>query len=579
MQPVDMVRDTPGTVLGVLEGLLPTREPDDAPALPPPDATAPDGPPQPRRLVDAFLDVARRRAEHPAIVVGDDRYSYRSVVEAAHTVARFLLDQPTFDTGSRVALAIGNCAEYLAGFFGVLLADGVVVPVPPNTEAGRLTRILSACDVATILTAPRTAARLATLDWGTRLSIDLSQPSPTPVSVPAVAVDPEPIVDRKLAMIMFTSGSTGEPKGVMLTNGNLLANARSITEYLPIDKDDRALALLPFCHAFGNSVLQTHLLMGATLIVDGSLTFPNTVPEALRRHRATSFSGVPETYHLLMSYSDLGRESLPDVRYMAVAGGALEPTAALEVAGRLAPAEFYVMYGQTEATARLAYLPPEDLEARAGSIGKAIPGVELKVVDEQGRTLEPGEVGDLCARGPNVMLGYWNDPLATSSTIEDGWLRTGDVATVDPQGYIFVQSRKDDLIKIQGLRTHPREIEDLVSRHFPGFRAIVVPYRFHNATRLALYLISRLASAEPPVSEIRQLCLRALPRPKVPSYIEVLERAPLNESMKLDREGLVRRAQQRSAATEEASVAAAAGSLAGHALRSSLASDQERMTP
>jgi len=566
-------------VLGVLEGMRPTREPAPSQALPSHGATAPGGPPQPRRLVDAFLEVALDRAEHPAIVVGGDRYSYRSVVEATHAVARFLLDQPTFDVGSRVALAIGNCAEYLAGFFGILLADGVVVPIPPNTEVGRLTRILSACDVATILTAPRAAARLATLDWGTRLSIDLGQPPQTRVLAPAASVDPEPVDDRKLAMIMFTSGSTGEPKGVMLTNANLLANARSITEYLPIDKDDRALALLPFCHAFGNSVLQTHLLMGATLIVDGSLTFPNTVPDALRRHRATSFSGVPETYHLLMSYSDLGRESLPEVRYMAVAGGALEPTAVLEVAGRLAPAEFYVMYGQTEATARLAYLPPEDLETRVGSIGKAIPGVELKVVDQQGRSVEPGSVGDLCARGRNVMLGYWNDPETTSRTIEDGWLRTGDVATVDRKGYIFVQSRKDDLIKIQGLRTHPREIEELVSRHFSGFRALVVPYRFHNATRLALYLVSGSASAEPPVSEIRRLCLRTLPRPKVPSYIEVLERAPLNESMKLDREGLVRRAQQGSEATEGASVAAAAGSLSGRALGSSLASDQERTTP
>jgi long-chain acyl-CoA synthetase len=201
------------------------------------------------------------------------------------------------------------------------------------------------------------------------------------------------------------------------------------------------------------------------------------------------------------------------------------------------------------------------------------------VVDERGRGVEPGSVGDLCARGPNVMLGYWNDPETTSRTIEEGWLRTGDVATVDGEGYFFVQSRKDDLIKTQGLRTHPREIEELVSRHFPGFRVLVVPYRFHNATRLALYLVSGSGSEELPVAEIRRLCLRALPRPKVPSYIEVLERAPLNESMKLDREGLVRRAEEGSAAGGGSAGPKAAGSLEKHALGSGLAVDQERMSP
>jgi len=333
----------------------------------------------------------------------------------------------------------------------------------------------------------------------------------------------------------------------MLSDANLLANASSITRYLPFGRDDRALALLPFCHAYGNSVMQTHLLTGATLVVDGSLAFPNTVLEALRRHRATSFAGVPETFHSLLSYSDLGKEPLPDLRYMTVAGGALEPQAALELAERVAPAQFYVMYGQSEATARLAYLPPDMLHTRPGSIGKAIPDVRLEVLDHRGRAVPPGQTGELCARGPNVMLGYWGDARATSSTIKGGWLHTGDVATVDRERYIYVQSRKDDLIKTQGLRIHPREIEDLVSRQFTGFRALVVPYRLHNTTRLALYLVS--ASEELQVDEVRRFCLRTLPRPKVPSYIEVLDQVPLNASMKLDRQRLVRRAETRSGAT------------------------------
>jgi len=548
-RPADTDRDAPAAIVAVLEGMTPTGEAGPASSVGSHGASGPE--PGRCRLVEAVLEVARRRAEHPAIVVGSDCHSYRDVADAAHATAQFLLSKPTFTAGSRVALVIDNRAEYLAGFYGILLAGGVVVPIPPNTESSRLARILSACGVEVLLSTSPIAARLAPLGWKAYESVDLGRPSQAaPVDIEPVQIGPAPNAGRTLAMIMFTSGSTGDPKGVMLTDANLLANARSIAEYLPISGDDRALALLPFYHAYGNSVMQTHLLAGATLVVDGSLAFPNTVPEALRRHEATSFSGVPETYHLLLSYSDFGGEPLPPfqkLRYATVAGGALEPAAALEVAGRFAPAEFYVMYGQTEATARLAYLPPEVLRTHAGSIGKAIPGVELKVVGDARHAVGPGEIGELCARGPNVMAGYWDDPAATSAVITDGWLHTGDLATVDAEGYIFVESRKDDLVKTQGMRTHPREIAELVSEHFPGYRVIVVPYRFHKTTRLALYVAPGAAFGEVgevSVGELRRFCLRSLPRPKVPSYIEVLDRVPLNASMKLDREGLVRQAER-----------------------------------
>lgn len=571
MAPADAAQSGTGVVVAVLEGMKPAGQPGPGRAHCGPVAIGSGS--ERRRLAAAFLDVARHRAEHPAIVVGDDRYSYRNVADAAHAVARFLLGRRRFKAGSRVGLAIDNSAEYLAGFYGTLLAGGVVAPIPPHTEAGRLTRILSTCNVKVVLSTARIAARLASLDGGACEPVDLSRPS----RVPLPQVEPVRIGDHTLAMIMFTSGSTGEPKGVMLSDANLLSNAGSIIRYLPFGRDDRALALLPFCHAYGNSVMQTHLLTGATLVVDGSLAFPNTVLEALRRHRATSFAGVPETFHSLLSYSDLGEEPLPDLRYMTVAGGALEPEAALKVAERVAPARFYVMYGQSEATARLAYLPPDMLKERPRSIGRAIPDVRLAVLDHRGRAVPPGQTGELCARGPNVMLGYWGDARTTASTIKRGWLHTGDLAAVDREGYIYVHSRKDELIKTQGLRTHPREIEDLVSRQFSGFRALVVPYRLHNATRLALYLVS--ASEELPVDEVRRFCLRTLPRPKVPSYIEVLEQVPLNASMKLDRQRLVRRAETRSGAAGQSSGQVQVGKLPQDVVAYSAASGHEEVLP
>lgn len=220
---------------------------------------------------------------------------------------------------------------------------------------------------------------------------------------------------NELAAVFFTGGSTGVPKGVMLSHRNLISNARSIQDYLSLGADERPLFLLPFQHAFGNSVLQSHLLAGAELVIDGNTSFPETIVTALARHECSSLSGVPDLFRLLLDSSSLGQTALPKLRQMMVAGGSLRRELALEMARRIRPAEFFVMYGQTEATARLAYVSPDRLTDALtdGCIGLAIPGVTLEVVDERDAPVAPGETGELRVRGPNVMLGYWRDPAAT----------------------------------------------------------------------------------------------------------------------------------------------------------------------
>jgi acyl-CoA synthetase (AMP-forming)/AMP-acid ligase II len=344
---------------------------------------------------------------------------------------------------------------------------------------------------------------------------------------------------RDLAMILYTSGSTGTPKGVMLSHRNLLANTQSILEYLPIRRDDRALVVLPWCHAFGNSILLTHTLIGATLVLAGSMTFPVSILQALREMQATSLSAVPELFSLLLRFARLDQVPLPHLRYMSVAGGALAPELTEQVAAGIAPARFYVMYGQTEATARLSYLPPEELTQRRGSIGRGIPGVELRVVDDSGSPVPPGRIGRLVARGENVMLGYWQDADRSSPLLSGGWLDTGDLATVDHDGYIYLRGRASLLVKVQGHRVHPTEIEDVVNRHFPGIQTVAVPYDSAGATRLALLVIPGNDQAVGE-RELRAVCLAELPRHKIPSRIELLDRWPLNGAMKIDRQALVR---------------------------------------
>ena len=476
----------------------------------------------------AFFDVARARGDHPAIVTEKGAFTYGWLLRAAESVRRYLCNRPDFAPGARVALKLANSPEYVAAYYGTLLADAVVVPLPVTLEPMRLRQIEDAC-APDILIASKSLANEA---------------AATVTLVPESAGDiPRPAPKRgrdDLAMLLFTSGSTGLPKGVMLSHGNLLSNTRSILHDLPINADERALVLLPFCHAFGNSILQTHMLAGATMVFAGALMFPATIPQAIAKFNATSFSGVPEVYGMLMKYGRLGEQAMPSLRYMSVAGGGLRHDISVQIAELIAPADFYVMYGQSEASARLAVLPPDQLKVREGSIGRALSGVELAVLDDSNRPLPQGEAGMLCARGPNVMLGYWQDEPASAEALSGGWLRTGDLARADADGYFYIAGRANLLVKVQGYRVHPAEIESVVEAAFPGVRAVAVPMQHAGETRFALFVAPQSGGAVD-LTALRGVCQRELPSHKIPVHVEILEELPLTSGYKVDRAALTRR--------------------------------------
>jgi acyl-CoA synthetase (AMP-forming)/AMP-acid ligase II len=433
----------------------------------------------------------------------------------------------------RVALRLSNSAEYIAAFYGALLADCVVVPLPVSIEKTRWRHIQELCSPQVVISRDKDF-KGSKEDCETIL-LGLSN-SAEEMSSP----DPRRCGDD-LAMVLFTSGSTGAPKGVMLSHSNLLANAESILRDLPIVADDKALAFVPFYHSFGNSILQTHMLAGATLVIGANLMFPNSIMQALSKFEATSFSAVPEVYDKLLKYGKLGEVPLPNLRYMTVAGGEMRPDTARDIAARISPATFHIMYGQSEAGPRLTSLPPDQLHLRPGSIGKPIRGVELSVRDESARELPPNVVGMLYARGKNVMLGYWNDPEGTAKVLsQDGWLQTGDLAHRDDDGFFYLDGRANLLVKVQGHRVHPAEIESVVEANFPEIRAVALPIVREGETRFALIVASpnnRLIDA----SEIRAVCVRELPTFKVPQHIEIVSELPLTAAHKVDRAALLQR--------------------------------------
>ncbi len=334
------------------------------------------------------------------------------------------------------------------------------------------------------------------------------------------------------ALVLFTSGSTGKPRGVVQTFRNLAANSRSIVQYLGLGPDDRAMLILPSHYCYGRSVIQTHLYVGGSVFIDQRFMYPRVVMEAIGSEGCTGFAGVPLTFEILRREVDLGTIAMPRLRYVTQAGGPMRPETIRWARQAFAPASLFVMYGQTEATARLAYLPPERGDDKMGSIGIAIPGVDLRVVDEAARELPAGEVGHLVARGGNVTPGYLGSPEDTAAILHDGWLWTGDLARRDEDGFFFLVGRAKEILKISGHRVSPLEIEVVVAEH-PAVAEVAVvgaPDDVQGEVAVAFVVLRAGSTVNEP--DVRRFCRERLPASKVPSRVEFVESIPRNASGK-----------------------------------------------
>jgi acyl-CoA synthetase (AMP-forming)/AMP-acid ligase II len=326
---------------------------------------------------------------------------------------------------------------------------------------------------------------------------------------------------------------------------NIDANTRSIVRYLSLSAHDRALLILPLYYCYGRSVLQTHLFAGGSVFLDSRFAFPRTVLEALGAEGCTGFAGVPLTFEIILRKVDVSTLSFPRLRYLTQAGGAMAPETITWVRKVFHPAKLFVMYGQTEATSRLSYLPPERADDKQGSIGIPIPGVELAVVDEAGLPLADGETGDLVARGDNVTLGYLDEPEETTAILHDGWLWTGDLAYRDTDGFFFHQGRSKEILKIGGHRVSPIEIERVVAEHPDVAEAAVIGATDALMGELPAAFVVLKPGAAPKEDELRRFCHGRTPPYMVPISFTVVDALPRNEAGKLMRAALVERHQRR----------------------------------
>ncbi len=402
-------------------------------------------------LSNFLKDSANKYPDNTCVVYNSNRFTYFEIERFSDMFAITLIENG-LNKGERVVILLENSAEYIISFFGILKAGGVVVPLNTQLVSRELAYLFNDCAPKLVITNSLHKASLNDLiDSKSILLIDrlnLSQ-SRESRAMNYLASDAE------WAMIIYTSGTTGKPKGVMLSHGNLTANANSIIHYLKLKSCDSIIVILPFCYSFGTSLLTTHIRVGATLVIDNRFLYPNVVLDTMENEGVTGLAGVPSNFAILLRKSSLRKYKLSKLRYVTQAGGALAPSMIKEFISLFPDIKFYVMYGQTEATARLTYLAPKFLNDKIGSIGKAIPGVKINILNEQGERVKTGEIGEIVANGKNVMSGYWNGLEETAAVLRKEGLWTGDLGRIDEGGFIYLVSRKKEMIKSGANRISP----------------------------------------------------------------------------------------------------------------------------
>lgn len=360
-----------------------------------------------------------------------------------------------------IILMSQNSVFFLIAYLGIMKSGNVCVPLNPLIEQENLDYISKATACKYFFIPPKTGEKYsftnAVLIDETKLESILN----------SIASAHETIIsefdENRLAQILFTSGSTGVPKGVMLSHKNLISNTDSIVEYLKLTTNDIIEVVLPFYYCYGLSLLHTHLRVGGSVVLNNNFVFLGSVLDDIDKYKCTGFAGVPSHYQILLRKSkSFKKNEFPSLRYFTQAGGKLHNVFIQELIEAFPQKKFFVMYGQTEATARLSYLPPEMLSNKLGSIGKGIPNVIIGVFNKNDQPVEVDEVGEIVAKGDNVMLGYLNDPESNKRTLRDGWLRTGDMAKKDDDGYIYLVAREKEIIKVGGKRISPKEIEEVI---------------------------------------------------------------------------------------------------------------------
>ena len=448
--------------------------------------------------------------------------------------------------GSRVVLALPNVVATVVGWLAVQSLGATSVELDREWSESALTEAVRQARPTLALISGKDARKWVALPVARLLVVHPTQP---PEALRAALGEryagwiseeghteyagegPEESVPD-VAQVVFTSGSTSTPRGVLQTTQNLCASTDGVVAFLQLTAADRAMLVLPLFYVYGKSVLLSHLRVGGSVFMDHRFMYPRLVMAAIGEQRCTNFAGVPLTFESLRRRVELSQVDHSSLRFVTQAGGSMQPDTIAWTRAAFAPAQVFVMYGQTEATSRLSFLPPALAAEKRGSVGRGMPGVELQVVDESGAPVAPGVEGHLVARGEVIMRGYLDAPEETARVLRDGWLWTGDLATWDSDGFVFLTGRAKHVLKLGGHRVAPAELERALTSRAGVREAVVVgaPDGLEGEVAIAFVISDDLQLDS---GALLKHCRSLLPAPRVPRRVVLVPDFPRSTSGKV----------------------------------------------
>jgi long-chain acyl-CoA synthetase len=520
------------------------------------DPGVPKEAPRPWLLFKALEANAQRFPHRVALEFLGRSLTYRELWREVEAFAKGL-QEAGLRPGDRVAIMLPNSPQFVIAFYGTLLAGGVGVNVNPMYTPRELRHQLKDAGVQALVILDQLLPRYQEVKAEVpvrllvRTGIQDYLPFPKNLLYPLMlrrkgqapkALEgipwraflkrgrPEPVaVDLDdLALLQYTGGTTGLAKGAMLTHRNLSSNALQVRAWIPDFREGEEVVLgaIPFFHVYGMTVAMNLALLGAAKLV--LLPRPEIGPivEAIEKHRVTLFPGVPTLYVAFNNFPGIEKRDLKSVR-ACISGSAPLPLEVAERFEKLTGAKLVEGYGLTEASP-VTHCNPLYGERRLGSVGLPLPGVDAKVVDEEGKEVPLGEVGELIVKGPNVMKGYWNRPEETQKALKDGWLFTGDLARMDQDGYFYIVDRKKDMIIAGGYNIYPREVEEVLYGHEAVQEAAVVgvPDPYRGETVAAFIVLKEAYRGKVTEKDIEAFCRANLAAYKVPRIIQFRDSLP-----------------------------------------------------
>jgi long-chain acyl-CoA synthetase len=482
-----------------------------------------------------------------ALRVKEVEKSYKQLSAMSTSLSRWLVING-LQKGGRVVVCLENSVETVISIFGILRAGGCIVVLNHTTPSEGIQYVIENCHAQFLISQAEKILSLSqfTPNWNW---------SPRFISVGTATVESSifddvirfseeatfpTIEENDLAAIIYTSGSTGKPKGVTLTHRNIDIVVESVIQYLENTSDDIILCVLQLSFGYGLLQLLVTFRTCARLILEKGIVYPYEIVKLITKERVTGFAGAPTMYAILLQLKDLEKEDFSSLRYITNAAAALPLSFVPRLRKAFPFTKIYLMHGLTECL-RTTYLPPEEVETRPTSVGKGMPNVKLWIEDEEGNKIHDGRPGELVVSGPNLMLGYWNDPEATAQRIrksknsEEKVLYSGDLFRMDEEGYFYFVARKDDIIKCRGEKVSPIEVEDVIYtlEEVLEVRVIAIPDEILGQAVKAEIVLKEGQTLDE--HQIKAYCKKHLEDYKIPKFVEFFTSLPKTSGGKIRR--------------------------------------------